>query len=144
MKIKSIKLTSGLEIMNNKYPKTYHIGCQTSPVYQIEYEENTPTGITAKGTMELKGENLEKAVEFFDFLEGGLTKEYSKKEIKDEKVDCEGNFNSRNWKSDEEPDMSFDDKPESDKDELLNFTTNLAACLGVDDKFVDEIKKLFK
>lgn len=156
MKIKAIKLTNKHEIQreqgyllaNTKY----------TPVYQVEYEETTNTGLTAKGTVELRGDDLEKVMELLSSLEDSLSKEYEKKESKDEKVDYKGkrsrlhnaeaiypyakirkaldeSFNA-------EPDMPFDNK--GDSDELVDLATDLATCLGVDDKFIDEIKKLFK
>lgn len=116
MKIKSITLTNNYEIYKNE-GYAFAGEDKNSPICQVEYEETTPTGLTAKGTTEIKGDNLEKVVKLFNFLEGGLTKEYIKKEIKGGKVDCKG---KKSPLHNTEPDMPFDDRDDSSVEEIVD------------------------
>ncbi|MEK4025311.1 hypothetical protein [Sporosarcina sp. FSL W7-1283] len=70
MKIKSIKLTNAQRIQESK--RHVPIGF-SAPVYQIEYEETTPTGLKATGTMEIDTDLEEKISSFFSDLEASLT-----------------------------------------------------------------------
>lgn len=81
MKIKSIKLTSEHEIKNSD-PKAIYLGASKTPVYQVEYEETTPTGLTARGTVTLDAVNDEKVTTLFKELEAILL--VREKEIADD------------------------------------------------------------
>lgn len=81
MKIKSINLTSKHEI-ENSVPNRTVIGASKAPVYQIEYEESTPTGLKTTGTMLLDTNNEEKVNSLFKELEESLIEPYLHKEIK--------------------------------------------------------------
>lgn len=85
MKIKSIKLTSEYEIKNID-SKTFYPGASKAPVYQVEYEETTPTGLKATGTMILDYDATEKVLVFFKELESQLSKKNEGNEEDDEEV----------------------------------------------------------
>lgn len=121
MRIKSIKLTNEQEIKNSENPNAVFIGYSTSPLYQIEYEETTPTGLVAKGTMELQGSNLDKVIELFSDLEKSLTEE---------------NIGS-------EPEKETVGDSKKNEDEPVDWATNLAASFGMDENFFNELQKMF-
>lgn len=84
MKITSITLTSEYEIKNSD-PKVWYPDAKHTPVYQVEYEETTPTGLKATGTKILDSDGAEKAVEFFKNLEIELLKEHGVEESNEDK-----------------------------------------------------------